>query len=147
MKKTHLLIITITSLAASGQIDSNFMKASITLQARDWLYIEAHIKNQDSFERLYDSIKSRVHVLLNPQSTVTAKIDSINVGNLISISDKLRNQNYGYSVFVFTRINTAIRGVSNAYLQRKLDEMDSAYTTFYENLLINELQRVKDSRK
>lgn len=147
MKKAILILSIFFSFAASAQIDSTQMKVSLTLQARDWLYISDGIKHLDQFERLYDSLKARVYVLTNPQSTVSAKVDSISVGNLIEISRAIRTRQYGYSVFVFDRINTAIRAVSNTYLQSQLDIMDAYFINYYGDLLSNELQRLKKVRQ
>lgn len=148
MKKTILsLVVVCFSLAASAQIDSTKMKVSLTLQTRDWLYISQHIKHTDEFERLYDSIKLRIYPVTNPYSTATGTIDSISVGNLLTISRAMRSRSYGVVLFPFTRINTAIRAINNAYLQSQLDVMDDYYIDLYNNGLSGELDRLKKVRQ
>lgn len=147
MKKTLLALLVLISFSASAQIDSTQIKASLNLEVRDWLYVSDGIKHRDQFERLYDSLKARVHTVVNPQSTVKAKIDSIPVGNLIEIARALRSRPYGVSFPVFTRINTAIRAVNNSYLQNQLDLIDDQYGDAYDKVLSGELDRLKRVRQ
>ena len=147
MKKIILAFTIIFSLTAQSQIDSTQLKASLTLQVKDWLYVSDGIKHNTQFERLYDSIKLRIYAVTNPNSTVSGKIDSISVGNLLAISRALRARPFGTSFFVFDRINVAIRSISNPYLQSQLDIMDQQYTDAYNAVLQDELNRLKQARQ
>ena len=147
MKYLIIILLSFGFLTTKAQIDSTKIKTSLTLQARDWLFVSEYVKYDDTFERLYDSIKSRIYVLTNPFSTVTAKVDSISVGNLIEMSRRLRTANFGLSYFVFDRINAAIRAVNNSYLQSQLDIQDQFYIDSYNNGLSGELDRLKRVRQ
>lgn len=143
MKYLIIILLSFSFLRSTAQVDSTKIKVSLTLQANDWLFVSEYIKYNDDFERLYDSIKSRIYPLGNPYSTVTGKIDSISVGNLIEISQRLRTAPFAVTYFVFTRINNAIRAVSNSYLQSQLDIIDQAYIDQYQNGISAELARLK----
>lgn len=147
MKYLIIILLSFSFLKSEAQIDSTRAKTSLTLQARDWLFVSEYIKYDDYFERLYDSIKSRIYVLTNPFSTVNAKVDSISIGNLIEIARRLRTANFGLSYFVFDRINAAIRSVNNSYLQSQLDIQDQIYIDSYSNGLSSELDRLKRVRQ
>jgi hypothetical protein len=143
MKYLIILSLSFCFLKSQAQVDSTQIKTSLTLQANDWLFVSEYIKYDDSFERLYDSIKARIWPLVNPNSTVTGKIDSISVGNLLEISRRLRSAPFSITYFVFSRINNAIRAVSNSYLQSQLDIIDQAYTDQYTSGIAGELARLK----
>lgn len=143
MKYLIILLFSLAALKSNAQIDSTQMRASLTLQANDWLFVSEYVKYDDGFERLYDSIKSRIYALSNPFSTITGKIDSISVANLLEISRRLRTAQFGTTYFVFTRINNAIRAISNTYLQSQLDIMDQAWIDQYNNGVSAELARLK----
>jgi hypothetical protein len=143
MKYIIIIFLLAATLKSTAQIDSTQMRTALTLQARDWLFVSEYIKYNDDFERLYDSIKSRIYPLSNPASTITGKIDSISVGNLIEMSRRLRTAQYGITYFVFDRINTAIRAINNSYLQDQLDIMDQAWIDQYNNGISAELARLK----
>ncbi len=144
MKKT--LILLLISANAFAQ-DSSQRILSVTVQARDAAYMTALNIGSESFEPVYDDLKKKLRVANAPTGTTLVTMDSGLVVNYINIYSALSSMSYREAVYVFNRVSTALRNTGDAYLIRRLDELDNAAQASY-NARVNEgYRRLRGARQ
>ena len=141
MKKILFALCLLVSFTAFGQVDSTKIKVSVSLQVRDWLYLNFFLANSPSYENVYDSMKVKLRVAIQPSLTTVIKVDSIQQGQILKLAEMIKTERYGVIAIPYTRINSALK--SSAYLTRKIDEIDADYTAQYNNRVQAELDRLR----
>ncbi len=142
MKKILLAAMILVSVNSFAQIDSGKIKTSISLQVRDWLYLNSFLAtSSDEFENVYDSMKVKLRVAVAPNLTTVIKVDSVRQNQIVRLAQLLKGSEYGVVAIPYTRINTALK--SNAYLTQKIDDMDATYTAQYNQRVQGELDKLR----
>lgn len=141
MKLLLFIFLLLTAVKTIAQVDSLKIKTSVSMQVRDWLYLNSFLAASDEFENVYDSMKVKMRVAVSPTLTTTIKIDSIKQGQIISLARIIKQGSYGIVIFPYTRINAALR--ANTYLIQKIDQMDTDYTTKYNDRVQAELDKLR----
>lgn len=141
MKKIIIAILILISTKSFAQVDSLKIKTSVSMQVRDWLYLNSFLSNSEEFESVYDSVKVRMRAAVAPIGTTVIKVDSIKQGQIISLARIMKQGAYGVVVIPYSRINAALR--ANAYLIQKIDQMDSDYITQYNTRVLGELDKLR----
>lgn len=144
MKKLLFILIMLASLSAYSQTDTTKLKTSLSLQVRDWLYLNSFLKNTPEFENVYDSMKVKLRVANSPTLTTTIKVDSIRNGQVIRLAQIMKQGAYGIVVLPYSRINTALRA-SSTWVATKVDAMDTDYITQYNTRVQSELDDLRSA--
>lgn len=140
--KTILITITLfLSVQSFGQVDSLKLKTSVSLQVRDWLYLNSYLKNNHEYENIYDSVKAKLRIAVAPTMTTVIKADSIKNGQIIKLATIIKGGAYGNVIFIYTRINNALR--ATPYLTRQIDGIDQNYTDQYNQAVQSELDDLR----
>lgn len=133
------------SLNSFAQVDSLKIKTSVSMQARDWLFLNSVLSNNEEFENVYDSVKVKLRATVQPSLTTVIKVDSIKQGQIISLSRVLKQDTYGVVIIPYTRINTALK--SNAYLTAKINAIDDTYVSQYNERIQSEIDKLRSVNK
>ncbi len=123
MKTILFSILIFTSFQTFSQVASLKLKTSVSLQVRDWLYLNSYLKNNHEYENIYDSVKAKLRVAVAPTMTTVIKADSIKNGQIIKLATIIKGGSYGNVIFVYSRINAALR--ETPYLIRQIDGIDT----------------------
>lgn len=140
MKKIVVIILLLISTNAYSQ-DSMKIKTSLSLQVRDWLYLNSFLKYTPEFDNVYDSMKVKLRVAVSPNMTTVIKVDSVRQGQILRLAQIIREGIYGVVAIPYTRINNALR--ANAYLIGKIDQMDNNFSSQYSARVQNELDDLR----
>lgn len=145
MKQLFILLLFVLPFASNAQgVDSNAIRVPVALQIRDWYKVESIVHNREQYETLYDTLKAGLRASGAGATSTVVATRNVSIRNILGIAQAIRQAPYSDAFFYFTRINTAFRNISNAYLQRKLDELDEAYEAQYNQTLLNEYNRVRN---
>ncbi len=144
MKKIILSLLVFVSLSVKSQtyVDSLNQKTSVSLQVRDWLYLNSFLANNEEFENVYDSMKIKLRVAVAPTLTTVIAVSDIKNGQVLSLAKILKQGAYGVVVFPYTRIDNALKA-ANAFTLLYINAMDAEYTTKYNNRVQFELDRLR----
>lgn len=141
MKTTLITISVFLSITCFGQVDSTRLKTAVFLQVRDWLFLNSYLKNNHEYENIYDSVKAKIRVTVAPTLTTVIRVDSIRNIQIVKLATILKGGGYGNVVFVYSRINTALR--ATLYLIRQIDAIDTNYTDQYNQAIQGELDDLR----
>lgn len=141
MKKIIIAVLLLISINGLAQVDSFAIKTSVSLQVRDWLFLNTFLANREEFENVYDSMKVRLRVAVAPNLTTVIKVDSVKQGQILSLARMLKSGPYGIVAFAYTRVNNALK--SNPFLTYRIDAMDADYTTQYNARVQGELDKLR----
>ncbi len=143
----YIFFISLLFALNSFSQDSSQRLLSVTLQARDAAYITSLNVGNESFEPIYDDLKKKLRVANSPTGVTPVTIDSGLVINYIRVYQALLSTSYSQAAYLFTRVSTALRNTGDAYLIRKLDELDNEAQTSY-NARVNEgYRRLRGARQ
>lgn len=124
MKKIICILLVLTTLAASAQVDSTKQNIRLNgIQARDWEYCFQLLQGE-FFDPLTDSLKARVRA--NPgayTNTTQINIDSVERREILSLHYMLRMEYTGS--FSYTRVDAAIRALNDPYINSQLAIIDN----------------------
>lgn len=108
---------------------------SLSLQARDWHYLAAYMKNDDSQEDLFFNLKQKFHVISPPTGTTLVEADNQYLGVLLELFYKCSKRE-GKEIGKGTRnrFRTALETLSLQEITDWLTEFD-AEETAAENII------------
>lgn len=141
MKTTITTIIIFLSLNSFGQVDSTRLKTAISLQVRDWLFLNSYLKNSHEYENIYDSVKAKLRIAVAPTLTTVIRVDSIRNFQIVKLATIIKGGAYGNVIFVYSRINNALK--TTPYLTRQIDAIDDTYTNQYNQAVQGELDDLR----
>jgi hypothetical protein len=142
MKKILLALILFTSMQVFSQVDSSKLKNSLTMQTRDWLFLSPYLSRTPEFENVYDSMKVKMRLLVQPTLTSNVKVDSIKNSQLLALAVFVKNQPYRTISFPYTRINSAIKATGN-YVSIRVDKIDADLTTEYNQYIQEQINFIR----
>lgn len=134
MKKI-LFALLLFSATATAQDNEN-TKVTVSIQARDCEFIGLYVANDPEFEELYDAMKAKFRIASPPSGTTAVAIDTIPIGQWLSISAKLRTAPYAIMGSVWARYDAALRASNNVYMTGRLNVMDAGDTEIFTNFRI-----------
>lgn len=141
MKTTLITLSIFLSLKSFGQVDSTRLKTSVSMQVRDWLFLNSYLKNNHEYENIYDSVKAKIRIANAPNLTTVIRVDSIRNIQIVKLATIIKGGNYGSVVFVHSRINAALR--ASPYLIRQIDAIDANYNDQYTQTIQGELDDLR----
>lgn len=128
MKNILFALLLVTSNVIAQ--DEN-TKVTVTIQARDCEFLGYFISNAPEYEDLYDGMKVKFRVASPPLGTTNVQLDTIPIGQWLSVSTKLRIDPYAIGGSVYSRVDAALRAVGNSYLTARLNAMDAGDTEVF----------------
>lgn len=127
--KNILFALLLITLSAKAQSDS--AKITVTIQARDCEYIGSFVAFHPDFEDLFDAMKLKFRVSSPPTGTTNVVIDTIYTIQWVRVSERLRDDPMAIGGAVFSRVDAALRAISNSYLTARLDALNNRDTELF----------------
>lgn len=121
MKKL-ILILLLSPLFGFAQIDSASVKINVSIQARDAEYIGSFIAYQQSYDELFDELKTKMRIAKPPINQNLVTLDSISVSTWLSVANHIRKDYIATQKGVFSRLDAMLRANNNKYLTRLLND-------------------------
>lgn len=140
MKNILFALLLLTSSAIAQ--DEN-TKVTVTIQARDCEFIGFYIAHAPEFEDLFDAMKVKFRVASPPSGTTNVVLDTIPIGQWLSVSARLRTDPYAIGGLVFSRYDVALRAVGNSFMTARLDAMNTADTEVFTNFRLTGRARLR----
>lgn len=132
MKNLLIILLAISPFLGYSQTDSAALKISLSIQARNAEYIVSQISNKDEYEDLYDSAKAKFRVANPPLNNIVIDIDNVETHLWLSIMNIVRKDYLAIQAGIFIRMDAILRAKNNAFIIRKLNEMNSLDTKAYQ---------------
>lgn len=129
--KNILLALLLISGSIKAQSDS--AKITVTIQARDCEFIGSFVAFHPDFEDLFDAMKLKFRVANPPTGTANVVIDTIYTIQWVRVSERLRDDPYAIGGSVYSRVDVALRAISNSYLTGRLDALNARDTELFTN--------------
>jgi hypothetical protein len=129
--KNIIFLLLFLPILSEAQNDS--AKVTVTIQARDCEFIGFYIAHAPEFEDLFDGMKVKFRVTTPPTGTTNVIVDTIPIGQWLSLSAKLRTDPYAIGGSVFSRYDAALRAANNSYMTARLDAMNTGDTEVFTN--------------
>lgn len=129
MKKIIFLLL--ISNVAFAQIDSNLLKVTVTVQARDFDFLGSFITNKLEYEDLYDAVKVKYRIPNPPTNQTGVTLDTIPIYQWLHVITKLRNDPLAILGSVYQRVGDVLAASSNTYLSNKITAARTSDTASY----------------
>lgn len=149
--KRILFLLFLMPVLAWGQSDSASLRVyvkNVGFQARDIANLSPLLfSGMELYEDFADLAKAKFRPPnAVPALTTVVTIDSIRVDVLIEVSRWLRSSDYGNVTIFFSRVDAAIKGIPNTFLQSKITELDNNYQNRYMDIRTEGIRRLKGQR-
>lgn len=127
MKNIFFIFCILMSFNSFSQIDSSKIKISIQLQGRDIKYIGSFVYNSQDFEGFYDVVKVKFRPPNTPPNNLdVVAIDSVGLGELLKIEERLRGDELAIKNNVFKRFGDVLKAVpGQSYLLTVINRRDT----------------------
>lgn len=129
MKKIIFLLLISNSVFA--QIDSNQLKVTAVVQARDVYYMGWFISHKQEYEDVFDKAKEKTRIANAPSNLTNITVDTIPIFQWLFVVNVLRNDPVAIQGNVFSRVRQALLDANNTYLTKKINEGNSKDTAIY----------------
>lgn len=133
MKKLIILLFFIPSFAKS-QTDSNTVKITVSIQAKDCEYAATLIQYFTKSETLYDAMKAKFRVASPPSNTTLVQLDTIPIGEWFSLTQLIRRDAQGISGGALGRINAQLTALNIPFVTNRIATQDADDTNGFTNL-------------
>ncbi len=112
-----------------------------------WAFVTSLNVNSEHYEPIYDELKKKLRVVNAPAGTTPVTIDSGLVRDYLQLFSTMVTMDYGEALFVFSRINTALRNTADAYLISGMNDLQNNAEAVYTARLQEGMRRVKGVRQ
>lgn len=125
MKKIFILFFIILPISLFSQVDSNTVKITISIQARDCEYVALFIQYFNRTETLWDTMKGKFRVASPPSNNTTVQLDTIPIGEWFYLTSLLRRDAIAVNAGTLGRINTQLTALNIPFVTNRVNSQDA----------------------